>query len=61
MKKFELVDAIYIAHHLPTEVRGGDTAKSELDTDYLAGIGVGKAKLDEIRVMAMAVATKTVT
>jgi HD-like signal output (HDOD) protein len=58
-KEFEMVDAIYVAHHLATEVRHPGATESKLDTDYLAGIGVGKAKLDEMRAMATEVANKT--
>jgi HD-like signal output (HDOD) protein len=57
--EFEMVDAIYIAHHLATEARHPDTVESKLDTDYLAGIGIGKAKLDEMRTMATDIANKT--
>lgn len=57
-KEFEMVDAIYIAHHLATEVRHPGTVESKLDTDYLASIGVGKAKLDELRAMASDLANK---
>jgi HD-like signal output (HDOD) protein len=48
----ELVDVIYIADHLATEVRGTGTDEKELEIAYLAGIGIDKAKLADMRILA---------
>jgi HD-like signal output (HDOD) protein/ActR/RegA family two-component response regulator len=53
---FEVVDAIYIAHHLAEEQMG--KAPAELDLDYLAHIGVTKNDIDRFRGIAAQLAEK---
>jgi HD-like signal output (HDOD) protein len=52
----ELMDIIYIADHLATEMGGGQPAEQELDLAYLAGIGIDEARLSEMRALAAKVA-----
>jgi HD-like signal output (HDOD) protein/ActR/RegA family two-component response regulator len=47
---FEIVDAIYIAHHLAAEQMG--TARAELDMDHLGRLGVAKNDIDRMRGIA---------
>jgi HD-like signal output (HDOD) protein/CheY-like chemotaxis protein len=54
---FEIVDAIYIAHHLAAEVTG--TPQAELDLDCLGRVGVTKNDLDRMRGIAARLAGKT--
>jgi HD-like signal output (HDOD) protein len=49
---FELVDIIYVADHLATEVRGGGSDEQKLDLDYLRGMGIDAAQLGAMRVLA---------
>jgi len=49
---FELVDIIYVADHLATEVRSSGADDPKLDLAYLAGIGIDKTQLAGMRVMA---------
>jgi HD-like signal output (HDOD) protein len=56
---FELVDIIYVADHLASEMGAKGTAEQKLDLAYLAGIGIGEAKLSEMRALAEKVARTT--
>jgi HD-like signal output (HDOD) protein len=47
---FEIVDAIYIAHHLAAEQMGAPRAK--LDMDYLGRVGVTPSDIDRMRGIA---------
>jgi HD-like signal output (HDOD) protein len=53
---FEIVDAIYIAHHLATEQMG--TARAELDLDCLGRVGVTKNDIVRMRGIAERLAGK---
>lgn len=44
---FELVDVIYLAHHLAAELRGAEP--EALDLSYLDGIGIGSGELEHMR------------
>ncbi len=48
----ELVDIIYIADHLATELCGNGPAEQKLDLVYLAGIGIAEAQLSSMRMAA---------
>ena len=56
---FELVDVIYIADHLASELGARGPTEQKLDLAYLAGIGIGEAKLSEMRALAEKVARTT--
>jgi HD-like signal output (HDOD) protein len=48
----ELVDAIYLAHHLANELGGsmaGESESSRLDLDYLRKVGIGSDRIQELR------------
>ena len=47
---FEIVDAIYIAHHLAAELIG--TTRAELDMDYLGRVGVTPSDIERMRGIA---------
>jgi HD-like signal output (HDOD) protein len=53
---FELVDMVYVADHLATELQGAGTDNQKLDLGYLAGIGIDESKLAGMRVMAEKIA-----
>ncbi len=47
---FELVDMVYVAHHLVGEQTSRKDA--ELDVEYLSGLGVGETDLEHMRAIA---------
>jgi len=49
---FELVDMIYIADHLATEMGVKGTDAQELDLTYLARVGIDETQLSGMRVAA---------
>jgi len=55
----ELVDIIYVADHLASELGGNRTVEQKLDLDYLAGIGIDEAQLSGMRAAATKVAQTT--
>ena len=57
---FELVDIIYVADHLATELRGNGPAEQKLDLAYLAGVGVDEIQLSGMRMAAEKVARATI-
>jgi HD-like signal output (HDOD) protein/ActR/RegA family two-component response regulator len=57
---FELVDAIYIADQLATELRSAGPDEGKLDLAYLAGVGMDESKLADLRAMAAKIAGATV-
>ena len=56
---FELVDIIYIADHLASEMGAKGTVEQKLDLAYLASIGIDAAKLSEMHALAEKVARTT--
>jgi HD-like signal output (HDOD) protein len=48
----ELMDIIYIADHLATEMGSHKAVEQELDLAYLAGIGIDDAQLSAMRALA---------
>jgi HD-like signal output (HDOD) protein/CheY-like chemotaxis protein len=48
----ELVDVIYVAHHLANEVGGLAKSNVQLDLPYLARMGITEAQLLEMRALA---------
>jgi len=56
---FELVDVIYIADHLASELGARGPTEQKLDLAYLAGIGIDEAKLSEMHAVAEKVARTT--
>jgi HD-like signal output (HDOD) protein/CheY-like chemotaxis protein len=56
---FELVDLIYIADHLATEMASGTGVEQKLDLDYLAALGIDEARLLQMRAVAEKVARAT--
>ena len=57
---FELVDVIYIADHLATELRGAGPDEGGLDFAYLAGVGMDEAKIAGIQALADKIAGTTI-
>jgi HD-like signal output (HDOD) protein len=51
---FDIVDAVYVAHHLVAEEK--KTATTELDLDYLAAVGITKTDIDRMRAFAAQIA-----
>ncbi len=57
---FELVDRLYVAHHLAGEQIGELSSESEgMDLDYLGRIGIDKNEVERMRTMARRLAGKT--
>lgn len=54
---FEIVDAIYVSHHLAEEQMG--TATAELDLDHLGRLGITKIDLDRMRETAARLAGRS--
>lgn len=52
--EYELVDAIYLAHHLANELSGmlGESESPRLDLAYLQKVGIGSGRLQELRDVA---------
>jgi HD-like signal output (HDOD) protein len=55
----ELVDIIYVADHLASEMGGNRAVEQKLDLAYLAGIGIDEAQLSAMRVLAEKVVRTT--
>jgi HD-like signal output (HDOD) protein len=56
---FELVDIVYVADHLASEMGAKGTVEQKLDLAYLASIGIDEAKLSEMCALAEKVARTT--
>jgi HD-like signal output (HDOD) protein len=49
---FELVDVIYVADRLASELRGAGTDDRKMDVDYLCGVGIDETGLQGMREIA---------
>jgi len=56
---FELVDLIYVADHLATEMASRTGVEQKLDLAYLAALGIDEARLSQMRAVAEKVAQAT--
>lgn len=57
---FELVDVIYIADYLATELRSVGPDEGGLDLAYLAGVGMDEAKLAGMQALAEKIVGTTI-
>ena len=54
--EFEIIDAVYLANHLASEIRGTPTADRPLDLFYLTSLGVDEGRIAGMRAIAKKVA-----
>jgi HD-like signal output (HDOD) protein len=54
--ELEIIDVVYIANHLASEMRGASPAGKPLDLSYLASLGVDEERIAGMRALARKVA-----
>jgi len=50
--EFEIIDVVYVAHHLAAEIRGTPVVGRPLDLSYLATVGVDDGRMAGMRALA---------
>jgi HD-like signal output (HDOD) protein/ActR/RegA family two-component response regulator len=56
--EFELVDAVYIAHHLATELMGSPK-EQDIDLDHLATVGMSREQFEQVSATAREMAMRS--